>query len=160
MKILITGTEGYIGARLAPMLARAGTTSRARHRLLPRRLPVHRSDRGMPIEPQTAFKDLRTVTPADFEGIDAVVHLAELSNDPLGENRPEITFKINHEGSSDRAGAPSARAASGASSMRRRAASTDVGIGRDAARRRPTNPQTVYAKCKVAGRARPAADGG
>ncbi len=36
---------------------------------------------------------------ADLAGCDAVVHLAELSNDPLGENNPEVTHKINHQGS-------------------------------------------------------------
>ena len=39
------------------------------------------------------------LTASDFEGFEAVVHLAELSNDPLGERRPEVTFAINHEGS-------------------------------------------------------------
>ena len=48
---------------------------------------------GMPFGPRTVYKDLRTVTAADFEGFDAVIHLAELSNDPLGQNRPEITFR-------------------------------------------------------------------
>ena len=43
------------------------------------------------------MKDIRDVEPADFEGVDAVLHLAALSNDPLGNFRPEITFDINHE---------------------------------------------------------------
>lgn len=44
-------------------------------------------------------KDIRDLTPADLEGFDAVVHLAALSNDPLGQLRPGLTQKINHEGS-------------------------------------------------------------
>ena len=42
-------------------------------------------------------KDIRDVEPADFDGVDAVLHLAALSNDPLGNFHPEITFDINHE---------------------------------------------------------------
>ena len=53
---------------------------------------------GLPIAPRTTYKDLRRVEPTDFAGFDAVIHLAELSNDPLGQNRPELTFRINHEG--------------------------------------------------------------
>ena len=53
----------------------------------------------MPVAPRTIYRDLRTVEASDLEGFDAVVHLAELSNDPLGENRPEVTFQINHGGS-------------------------------------------------------------
>jgi nucleoside-diphosphate-sugar epimerase len=104
---------------------------------------------GMPIAPRTIFKDLRTVMPQDFEGFDAVVHLAELSNDPLGENRPEITFKINHEGS-----VRVAKAAKEAGVKRFVYASScsvyGVGSGDDFIdESSPTNPQTTYARCKV-----------
>ena len=87
--------------------------------------------------------------PQDFEGFDAVVHLAELSNDPLGENRPEITFKINHEGS-----VRIAKAAKQAGVRRFVYASScsvyGVGSGGDFLdETSPDNPQTAYAKCKV-----------
>ncbi len=49
--------------------------------------------------PQTLNKDLREITEQDLEGCDAVAHLAELSNDPLGQNKPEVTHRINHKGS-------------------------------------------------------------
>jgi nucleoside-diphosphate-sugar epimerase len=99
--------------------------------------------------PYTIFKDLRTLTPADFEGFDAVVHLAELSNDPLGANRPEITFQINHEGS-----VRIAKAAKQAGVKRFVYASSCsvYGLGSGEAyldETSPTNPQTAYAKCKV-----------
>ncbi len=102
----------------------------------------------MPREAATTFKDLRTVTPTDFEGFDAVIHLAELSNDPLGQNRPEITFKINHEGS-----LRIARAAREAGVRRFVYASScsvyGVGTGDFLDETAPTNPQTAYAQCKV-----------
>jgi nucleoside-diphosphate-sugar epimerase len=49
--------------------------------------------------PVTITKDLREVVPADFEGFDAVAHLAELSNDPIGQQDPGLTHEINHGGS-------------------------------------------------------------
>ena len=49
--------------------------------------------------PRVVSKDLRRITSADLEGFDAVVHLSELSNDPIGENDPALTMRINHEGS-------------------------------------------------------------
>jgi nucleoside-diphosphate-sugar epimerase len=103
---------------------------------------------GMPFGPRTTYKDLRAVTAADFDGFDAVVHLAELSNDPLGQNRPEITFKINHEGS-----VRIAKAAREAGVRRFVYASScsvyGIGSGEFLDETSPTNPQTAYAQCKV-----------
>jgi hypothetical protein len=48
---------------------------------------------------ERSHKDLRRVTEADLAGRDALVHLAELSNDPLGQNNPVVTHQINHRGS-------------------------------------------------------------
>lgn len=148
MKILVTGTEGYIGSRLAPWLMARGHE-------------VHGLDTGFyqdgclyqdPLStlrlPATRLKDLRAVTPDDFEGFDAVIHLAELSNDPLGQNRPEITFKINHEGS-----VRIAHAARQAGVRRFVYASScsvyGVGSGEFLDETSPVNPQTAYAQCKV-----------
>ena len=44
-------------------------------------------------------KDVRDVAREDLEGLDAIIHLAALSNDPLGNFRPELTYEINHHGS-------------------------------------------------------------
>jgi nucleoside-diphosphate-sugar epimerase len=149
MKILITGTEGYIGARMAPILAVCGHDITGLDTGFYRDGCLYLDPIGMPVEPFTIFKDLRTVSPQDFEGFDAVVHLAELSNDPLGENRPDITFKINHEGS-----VRIARAAKQAGVKRFIYASScsvyGVGSGDDFLdETSPTNPQTTYAQCKV-----------
>jgi nucleoside-diphosphate-sugar epimerase len=148
MKILITGTEGYIGARMAPILAARGHDVTGLDTGFYRDGCLYLDPVGMPVAPRTIFKDLRTVAPQDFEGFDAVVHLAELSNDPLGENRPEITFKINHEGS-----VRIAKAAKQAGVKRFVYASScsvyGVGSGDFLDETSPTNPQTTYAHCKV-----------
>ena len=106
------------------------------------------SHRPRPVSFSTALKDLRTVTTEDFEGFDAVIHLAELSNDPLGQNNPEITFEINHEGS-----VRIAQLAKAAGVRRFVYASScsvyGVGSGEFLDETSPTNPQTAYAQCKV-----------
>ena len=148
MKILVTGTEGYIGIRLVSWLAHHGHDVFGLDSGFYRDGCLYMDTVDMPIAPRTAYKDLRSVTPADFEGFDAVVHLAELSNDPLGQNNPELTFRINHEGSVRIANA--ARQAG----VRRfvYASSCSVygaGTGEFLDESAPTNPQTAYAKCKV-----------
>lgn len=148
MKILITGTEGYIGARLAPWLAAAGHEVRGLDTGFYRDGCLYLDPLGLKIGPQTVYKDLRSVEVSDFEGFDAVIHLAELSNDPLGQNRPEITFKINHEGS-----LRIATAAKKAGVKRFVYASScsvyGVGTGDFLDETSPVNPQTAYAECKV-----------
>lgn len=148
MNILVTGTEGYIGARLAPWLEARG------HRVCGLDTGFYRDGclyldpLGLPVGPRTLYKDLRHVTPADLEGFDVVIHLAELSNDPLGQNRPEITHEINHLGSLHLA-----RAARAAGVRRFVYASScsvyGAGSGEFLDERAPTNPQTAYAECKV-----------
>ena len=149
LRILLTGTEGYIGARAAPILAARGHQVTELDTDFYRNGYLYLNPIDLPITPYTLFKDLHTITPADFEGYDAVVHLAELSNDPLGENRPEITFQINHEGS-----VRIARAAKQAGVKRFVYASSCsvYGLGSGEGfldETSPTNPQTAYAKCKV-----------
>jgi nucleoside-diphosphate-sugar epimerase len=149
MKVLVTGTEGYIGARLAPWLTARGHEVVGLDTGFYRDGTLYLDPIGLPQLPRTIFKDLRMVVPQDFEGFDAVVHLAELSNDPLGENRPEITFKINHEGS-----VLIAKAAKQAGVKRFVYASScsvyGFGSGGDFLHETsPTNPQTAYANCKV-----------
>jgi nucleoside-diphosphate-sugar epimerase len=148
MQILVTGTEGYIGARLAPWLRAHGHEVTGLDTGFYRQGCLYVDPLGMPYGPSASYKDLRNVTPADFEGFDAVIHLAELSNDPLGQNRPEITFKINHEGS-----VRMAQAARDAGVRRFVYASScsvyGVGSGEFLDEASPTNPQTAYAQCKV-----------
>jgi nucleoside-diphosphate-sugar epimerase len=149
MKILITGTEGYIGSRMAPILAARGHEIAGLDTGFYRDGCLYLDPLGMAVAPRTTFKDLRNVGPGDFEGFQAVVHLAELSNDPLGENRPEITFSINHHGS-----LAIAKAAKQAGVRRFVYASSCsvYGFAPEGAyvdESAPVNPQTAYARCKV-----------
>src|SRR5579864_7243325 len=95
MRILVTGAQGYIGVPLTSMLLQRGHDAAG-------------LDTGYYCEgwlyddgfqvPRYVKKDIRRLTEADVEGFDAVVHLAELSNDPLAQLDPRLTFEINHRG--------------------------------------------------------------
>jgi nucleoside-diphosphate-sugar epimerase len=93
--VLVTGSGGYIGAVLCPALVEAGHE-------------VVGLDSGLfegcdfgegPAEIRTVRVDLRDVSAEQLDGFEAVVHLAALSNDPLGELDPERTYDINHRAS-------------------------------------------------------------
>ncbi|MGD1881864.1 MAG: NAD-dependent epimerase/dehydratase family protein [Paracoccaceae bacterium] len=96
MKVLVTGNRGYIGVVLTPMLEAAGHEVVGIDSDLYERCTFAPGGE-MPYVP-TVIKDIRDVEPSDFEGIDAVLHLAALSNDPLGNFHPETTYAINFEG--------------------------------------------------------------
>ncbi|MBI6630263.1 NAD-dependent epimerase/dehydratase family protein [Pontibaca salina] len=96
MRVIVTGHLGYIGTVLTPMLLKAGHEVFGMDSDLYERCTFAP---GGPIPPVKAVrKDIRHVTVADFLGFDAVVHLAALSNDPLGDFRPDITHSINFQG--------------------------------------------------------------
>lgn len=94
MKILITGHLGYIGTVMAPMARAAGHDVVGLDSDLYSRctFPGGGAIEDIP----TIVKDIRSVSVDDLRGFDAVIHLAGLSNDPLGNFRPQITFEINH----------------------------------------------------------------
>jgi|SRR5579864_7735222 len=95
MRILITGHSGYIGTVMAPLLAAAG------HDLvgLDSDLFEQCTFGDAPREFPSIKKDLRDIERSDVEGFDAVVHLAGLSNDPLGNLNPDLTYEINYHAS-------------------------------------------------------------
>jgi nucleoside-diphosphate-sugar epimerase len=96
MRVLITGSEGYIGTILAPYLIARG------HDVVGVDTGFHRVGwlyNGVDRAPSWRCADIRNLTVDDLRGYDAVVHLAELSNDPVGALNPDITFEINHLGS-------------------------------------------------------------
>jgi len=92
MKILLTGHKGYIGAVAVPILQSAG------HDVVGIDSDLYAGcDFGQPAPAIVELrKDLRDLTRADMEGFDAVVHLAALSNDPIGNLNPQLTYDINH----------------------------------------------------------------
>ena len=149
MKLLITGVEGYIGCLLAPYLQARG------HDIVGLDTGYYRdgwlfSDRQLvPGFPRTVNRDIRQIQPDDVRGVDAVVHLAELSNDPLGENMPEVTYQINHQASlrlAEMAKAVGVKRFVYTSSC----SVYGVSSGNEPMTElSPTNPQTAYAKCKT-----------
>lgn len=95
MKVLLTGHKGYIGMVAAPMLLAAG------HEVVGLDIELYKGcDFGSPSQAiPELHRDVRDLVRADVEGFDAVVHLAALSNDPLGNLDRQLTYEINHLGS-------------------------------------------------------------
>src|SRR5215469_4203592 len=147
MRVFVTGVDGYIGAVLAPYLQARGMslagldTGYYRDGCL---YAVNGSAPGV----ATLAKDLRAVTAADLAGCDALVHLAELSNDPLAQNHPRVTHLINHQGSvtlAQQAVRAGIRRFIYTSSCSVYGAGGGEFLDEDAA----VNPQTAYAECKL-----------
>ena len=95
MRVLITGHNGYIVSVLAPLVCAAGHDVVGLDTFLFEGATFGKDDSQI----DSLRMDLRDVQVDDLRGFDAVMHLAALSNDPLGDVNPEITFDINHLGS-------------------------------------------------------------
>lgn len=97
MRILVTGHRGYVGAVLTPLLTAEG------HEVVGLDAGWFTGCRFGDEDPAasvpTLGEDFRDVEPADLAGFEAVIHLAGLSNDPLGDLDPDLTYRINLEGS-------------------------------------------------------------
>lgn len=148
MKVFVTGVNGYIGAVLAPYLMERGISVLGLDTGYYRDGWLYSDNRHFASSPQTLNKDLRQITEEDLRGCDAVAHLAELSNDPLGQNNPKVTHRINHHGSvslAEKARAVGIRRFVYTSSCSVYGAGTGEFLDESAA----TNPQTAYAECKV-----------
>jgi nucleoside-diphosphate-sugar epimerase len=148
MKVFLTGTEGYIGALLGPLLIQRGLEVVGLDTGYYREGWLYSDNRRLGHSPQTINKDLRDISEKDLEGCDAVAHLAELSNDPLGQNKPELTHRINHKGSvalAQKARSVGIRRFVYTSSCSVYGAGTGDFLDETSA----TNPQTAYAECKV-----------
>ena len=95
MKVLVTGSLGYIGTILVPMLIKEG------HEVvgLDSDLYERCTFSGAIPDHECRIMDVRDVRSEDLEGFDAIIHLAGLSNDPLGDYCPELTEEINEKAS-------------------------------------------------------------
>ena len=146
MKVLVTGTEGYIGAVLVPVLLDR------RHEVIGLDTGFYREgwlyNNGTTRLPPCINKDIRDILEEDLHGFEAVVHLAELSNDPLGQHNPEVTYEINHLGTV--ALAKKCKKVGITRFIYTSSCSVyGIGTGDLKTEESELNPQTAYAKCKV-----------
>jgi nucleoside-diphosphate-sugar epimerase len=95
MRVLLTGHLGYIGTVMVPMLLEKGHDVVGLDSDLYEKCTFGAGIVAIP----TMRQDVRDVAEADLRGFDAVLHLAGLSNDPLGDLNPELTYDINHRAS-------------------------------------------------------------
>lgn len=144
MRVLLTGSQGYIGTVLGPFLRAAG------HDVVGLDAGWF-DDRRFGVEPPAGgylTNDVRDLTAEHLAGYDAVLHLAALSNDPLGELDGELTMEINHRASVRLA--ELARQAGVTRFVFSSSCSTYGGAGDDVVNEQsPTNPLTHYGRSKV-----------
>ena len=95
MRIMVTGHNGYIGSIMVPMLLSEGHDVVGMDMNLFEQCTFCDGNLEIP----SLRMDIRDVLPTDFEGVEGVVHLAGLSNDPLGDLNPNLTYEINHKAS-------------------------------------------------------------
>jgi nucleoside-diphosphate-sugar epimerase len=95
MRVLLTGHRGYIGCVMVPMLQAAGHDVTGLDSDL-----FEQCTFGAGVADVASIrKDLRDIEQRDLLGFDAVLHLGGLSNDPMGDLNPDVTYDINHQGS-------------------------------------------------------------
>ena len=145
MKVLVTGSEGYLGALLAPVLLEHG------HEVTGVDTGYYKSGylyNAKGDSPQTLAKDIRHLTVDDLRGHDAVVHMAELSNDPLGELNSSVTYEINHKGTMHLANIAKT---AGVKRFIYMSSCSVYGVATNGEVTEETkpNPQTAYAICKT-----------
>lgn len=144
MRVLVTGDRGYLGAVMVPYLLTAGHD-------------VVGLDAGWydgcdfgtpPTDYEQRTGDVRDTTPADFRDIDAVVHLAAISNDPIGHLNPDATYSVNARGAVHTASAAKAAGVGRflfSSSCSLYGAAGDAVVDENA----PFHPVTPYGESKV-----------
>jgi nucleoside-diphosphate-sugar epimerase len=143
-RVLITGHNGYIGSVMAPLLAQAG------HRVVGLDTGYFDPCTLVPdtVRVPAVRKDIRDLTAADLKGFDAVIHLAALSNDPIGNLDSEWTRQINFEGT-----VRVAQCAKAAGVERFLFSSSCIMYGMSEANvvdeNSPLDPRTEYARSKV-----------
>jgi nucleoside-diphosphate-sugar epimerase len=145
MKVLLTGHHGYIGAVAVPVLTAAGHEVVGLDTFFYEGCDLRGDASAVP----ALRRDVRDVEPADLEGFDAVVHLAALSNDPLGDLSPGLTRAINFEATLALAGkareAGVRRFVFSSSCSMYGASGLDEAVDEEA----PLRPLTAYAESKA-----------
>jgi len=144
MKVFVTGHKGYIGAHLVELLKQAG------HTVTGCDLGLFEGCAWEPLVPadRDLVKDVRQVTVSDLIGHDCVMHLAAISNDPMGELNAAATYAINRDASiriatlAKKAGVPRYLFAASCSVY-------GAGEKLDLDENDPLNPLTAYAKSKI-----------
>lgn len=144
MKIFVTGHKGYIGAHLVDLLKEAG------HSVVGCDVGLFEGCGWEPVVPadRDLSKDVRAIEPADLDGCDAVMHLAAISNDPMGDLNAQLTLDINRDASvrlaqiAKRAGVPRFLFAGSCSVYGK-------GEKLDLDENDPLNPLTAYAQSKI-----------
>ena len=144
MRVFVTGHKGYIGAHLVELLKAEG------HSVTGCDLGLYDGCEWEPLVPPDLdlARDIRSLTARDLEGHDAVMHLAALSNDPMGELDAELTYAVNLRGSvrlaetAKQAGVPRYLFASSCSIY-------GAGATLDLDESAPVNPLTAYALSKI-----------
>ncbi|MDX6509648.1 MAG: hypothetical protein QOG81_1400, partial [Gaiellaceae bacterium] len=144
INVLVTGTEGYIGSLLPPLLLERGHELVAVDACFYAHAALY--DAHSPAY-ELIKEDIRRLTPEHFDGVEAVVHMAELSNDPLGELLPTITYDVNHRGSLHVA--KTAKQA-GVERFVYTSSCSVYGVTEEELvdENSPVDPQTAYADCK------------
>ena len=144
-RILVTGTEGYLGSLLATELIRQGYEVIGLDTGFYKERAFYRNGGTTPL---TIAKDLRHIEVQDLNGVDAVVHMAELSNDPAGQLAPAITYEINHRGSVHLA---ELALKAGVKRFVYMSSCSVYGVseGDDVTEESCVNPRTAYAICKT-----------
>ncbi len=144
-RVLLTGADGYIGVPLGDHLMRAG-------------FDVVGLDSGFhrvgwlyastDLRPAMLTKDIRHVELEDLAGFDAVVHLGEVSNDPVGELDEQVTYRINHHGTVRLA---ELAKQAGVERFVQMSSCSVYGVSGDRPTKEgdPVEPLTAYARCKV-----------
>jgi nucleoside-diphosphate-sugar epimerase len=144
VRVLVTGTEGYLGSLLAPLLLADG------HDVLGVDTGYYKYGwlyHGSARTPETLALDVRHLTPEHLAGVDAVVHMAELSNDPIGDLIGDVTYEINHKGSVRLA---QVAKEAGVRRFVYMSSCSVYGVADGTVdESSPVSPQTAYAECKA-----------